>query len=113
MMTSSISVLQLEQRRRKSGVSLETIADSTKISSRFLRAIECEEFEKLPGGVFNTSYIRQYAESIGFPVQDLLAQYKLRMEPEPEVDIRLAEHQTSVWRGCLNWFRSAATLERT
>jgi cytoskeletal protein RodZ len=61
--------------RRLKGVSLEEIAERTKISLRFLRAIEAGEFEKLPGGIFNTSYLRQYAAAIGFDEAELLAHY--------------------------------------
>jgi len=85
----STANLRLEAHRRKAGVSLETIADKTKISSRFLRAIECEEYEKLPGGIFDTNYIRQYAASIGYPEEVILQNYHARnqssqIEPEPE-----------------------------
>jgi cytoskeletal protein RodZ len=74
-MASTTTVLRLEEIRRDRGVSLEQIANSTKISTRFLRAIECEEFDKLPGGVFNTSYIRQYASAIGIPEEKVLSHY--------------------------------------
>jgi len=33
---------------------------------RALKAIEAGDFKKLPGGIYNTSYIRQYAQSYGF-----------------------------------------------
>src|SRR5207245_1893321 len=116
-MASSMSVLQLEQRRRKHGVSLESIADQTKISTRFLRAIESEEYEKLPGGVFNTSYIRQYASCIGFPEQKLLEHYNQRIQPVDAVDLQLLEQQADQRRAkangfayrWLSWFRSVAT----
>lgn len=74
-MASTKCMLRLEEKRRKQGVSLEQIAESTKISTRFLRAIESEEFDKLPGGIFNTNYIRQYAAAIGVPDQRLLECY--------------------------------------
>jgi cytoskeletal protein RodZ len=74
------TVLGLEQVRRCKGVSLQQISDSTKISPFFLRAIESEEFEKLPGGVFDTNYIRQYAAEIGFAQDKLLAHYRSQME---------------------------------
>ena len=80
-MATATTVLNLECARKRNGVSLEAIAESTKISSRFLRAIESEEFEKLPGGVFNTSYIRQYAAAIGYSEQQILSVYCARMEP--------------------------------
>lgn len=62
--------------RLRAGVSLESIADSTKISMLFLRAIEAEEFQKLPGGIFDTSYIRQYAAAIRCDPAPILALYR-------------------------------------
>ncbi len=74
-MASSTTVLRLEEARKRRGISLEQISNATKISTRFLRAIESEQFEILPGGVFSTNYIRQYASAIGFSEQTLLAQH--------------------------------------
>jgi cytoskeleton protein RodZ len=76
----STATLSLEIHRRRAGVSLEAIAERTKISSRFLRAIECEEFEKLPGGIFDSNYIRQYAAAIGYPEQQILDLYATRVQ---------------------------------
>ena len=73
------SPLGLSRLRTSAGISLEQIASGTKISVRFLRAIEAEEFDQLPGGIFNTSYLRQYAAAIGYDVGDLLAYYNLKM----------------------------------
>lgn len=87
-MTSISSVLQLERLRRKSGVSLEAISNRTKISTSYLRAIESEEFDKLPGGVFDTNYIRQYACEIGFSETRLLELYQVKTAPEPEPEIQ-------------------------
>jgi cytoskeleton protein RodZ len=75
-MACTTTVLGLEQFRKRTGVSLQQISDTTKISPFFLRAIESEEFDKLPGGVFNTNYIRQYAGAIGFSDTTLLDCYK-------------------------------------
>lgn len=69
------SRLNLAAARKRTGISLEEIAETTKISLRFLRAIEDEEFEKLPGGIFATSYLRQYAAATGFAEENLLARY--------------------------------------
>ena len=73
--------LDLARSRKKAGVSLDDIAEETKISLRFLRAIEEEEFEKLPGGIFSTSYLRQYATAIGYDETELLAHYDRKMNP--------------------------------
>src|SRR3954467_11387609 len=74
-MPCGTAMLRLDEIRKRRGISLEQISDATKISPRFLRAIETEEFEKLPGGVFNTNYIRQYASAIDFAEDRLLARY--------------------------------------
>jgi cytoskeletal protein RodZ len=74
-MASSMTALGLEQIRRRKGVSLNDIAESTKISTFFLQAIESEQFGKLPGGLFNRSYIRQYADAVGISADALLDNY--------------------------------------
>jgi hypothetical protein len=78
---ASVRRLELAWSRKKAGVSLGDIAEETKISLRFLRAIEDEEFEKLPGGIFSTSYLRQYAMAIGYDEAELLAHYNRKMNP--------------------------------
>lgn len=81
--------------RQKSGISLEQVAARTKISMRFLLAIEAEEFGKLPGGIFNTNYLRQYAESIGMDEQDLLERYSRKMKPAEEAVEKRAQTRES------------------
>jgi cytoskeletal protein RodZ len=70
------SVLGLPTIRRNRGISLEQISQSTKISVRCLEAIEQGEFAKLPGGIYNTSYIKQYARAIDYDESALLAVYQ-------------------------------------
>jgi cytoskeletal protein RodZ len=74
-MTEDYSPLALASIRKNRGISLEEIAESTKISMRSLVAIEQGEFRKLPGGIYNTNYIRQYARAIEFDEVALLAIY--------------------------------------
>ncbi|MBC8167905.1 MAG: helix-turn-helix domain-containing protein [Bryobacteraceae bacterium] len=74
---ASAKGLGLERIRRKKGVSLQEIADSTKIGTSFLQAIESEQFEKLPGGIFDLNYIRQYAAAIGMDDSKLMDCYEL------------------------------------
>src|ERR1039457_5684961 len=78
-MNEQKSVLGLSTIRRNRGVSLEQIAESTKISIRSLEAIEQGDFRKLPGGIYNTSYIRQYARAIEYDESALLAFYTREM----------------------------------
>jgi cytoskeletal protein RodZ len=78
-MKEDISVLGLATIRRNRGISLEQIAESTKISIRSLAAIEQGDFKKLPGGIYNTSYIRQYARAIDYDESAILSYYHSAM----------------------------------
>jgi cytoskeletal protein RodZ len=78
------SILGLSTIRRNRGITLEEIAAATKISMRSLRAIECGDFKKLPGGIYNTSYIRQYAQAIDFNESELLDYYNAHTGVSPE-----------------------------
>ncbi len=73
--------------RQQRGISLEEIANATKISLRFLRAIEAEDINELPEGVFRVSYVRQYANCVGVDEADLWARLTppAPIEPAPPV----------------------------
>jgi cytoskeleton protein RodZ len=55
----------LSSLRQTKGISLEEIANNTKLKVATLKAIEDGNFDDLPGGVYNISYLRQYARAIG------------------------------------------------
>ena len=73
------SQLRTERERRK--LSLSTIAGATKIGTHYLQAIEEEELEKLPGGIFNKGFVRAYAGFLGIDETDLIADLVAKMEP--------------------------------
>ena len=56
---------RLRSQRLQNKISLDKISVDTKIGVRLLEAIEAEEFEKLPGGVFRRSFVLQYAQALG------------------------------------------------
>jgi cytoskeletal protein RodZ len=70
------SILGVKTWRQERGISLEAIAASTKLSVRHLEAIESGDFKRLPGGIYNTNYIRQYAKAIEFSESELLDFYQ-------------------------------------
>lgn len=74
----AIETLNLAEIRSRSGRTLEQIADTTKISIRFLRAIEAGDFGQLPGGIFTRSYLKQYAEQVGIEASRLIETYHFR-----------------------------------
>ena len=57
-------ILQLAALRQSKGIALESIADRTKISCYYLRAIEDLDLDKLPAGVYRDNFLKQYARSI-------------------------------------------------
>src|SRR2546428_2676183 len=71
--------------RETKGIPLAKIAAETRISSRFLEAIENEDFHLLPGGIFNRGFIRTYAERVGLDPEQALSDYEqLISTQEPE-----------------------------
>jgi len=69
--------------RKRNGVSLSAIASATKISVRYLEAIERGKFSILPGGAYGVNYVRQYAEAIHYDAQVLVEHYREETcEPE-------------------------------
>jgi cytoskeleton protein RodZ len=62
--------------RQTSGISLEEIARNTKLRVTMLKAIEDANFDLLPGGIYNISYIRQYARAIGADEGSLVQLYR-------------------------------------
>jgi cytoskeleton protein RodZ len=61
--------------REAAGLPLEKIAAETRISTRFLTAIENEAFQLLPGGIFNRGFIRAYADYLGLDSNQAVADY--------------------------------------
>lgn len=74
----------LKRERELRGVSLEEVSVATRIPARYLDAIESEQWELLPGGVFNRGYVRSIARFLGLGEDDLLAEYELASRPARE-----------------------------
>ena len=66
---------KLRKQREQQGIALDAISNSTKISTRMLRALEEEHFDQLPGGVFNKGFVRAYARHVGLNEEEAVADY--------------------------------------
>jgi cytoskeletal protein RodZ len=66
---------ELRREREIRGISLKEIADSTKISKRFLEAIERNDFKNLPAPVFTRGFIREYARYLGLNADEMINHY--------------------------------------
>ena len=108
-MNDEVSVLGLSTIRRNRGISLEQIAETTKIGVRSLEAIERGDFHKLPGGIYNTSYIRQYARAIDYDESAILAVYHDKIGSAEAADASAKRSHGSLLSG----FRHASTTVGT
>jgi cytoskeleton protein RodZ len=68
---------RLKRERDMREVSMDELSKSTRISSRFLQALENEDWEKLPGGIFGHGFVRTIARYLGLDEEALLSEYDL------------------------------------
>jgi cytoskeletal protein RodZ len=66
---------ELRREREIRGISLKEIADATKISKRFLEAIERNDHKTLPAPVFTRGFIREYARYLGLSSEEIVNRY--------------------------------------
>jgi len=66
----------LETERKLRNISIDEIAVSTKIKVEYLKAIESDEFERLPNETFIKGYIRAYAKFCGMNEDEVLINYE-------------------------------------
>ena len=77
----------LKREREMRGVSLEEVSAATRISTRFLEAIESDKWESLPGGVFNRGFIRSVARYLGLDEDSMVAEYALETRGRVEAGV--------------------------
>jgi len=70
---------ELRNRREERGISLAEIAEATRIGTRFLKAIETDNFSILPGGIFTRSFIRAYAKHVGMNEDQAVLLYQQQL----------------------------------
>jgi cytoskeleton protein RodZ len=65
----------LRRERELRGIELRDVAEATKISVRFLQALESDRMDVLPGGLFQRAFVRQYALYLGLDPERTVAEY--------------------------------------
>ena len=68
---------RLKRERELREVSMDELTKATRISTRFVEALENENWEKLPGGVFGHGFVRTIARYLGLNEEALLGEYDL------------------------------------
>jgi cytoskeleton protein RodZ len=78
---------RLKRERELRGVSRDEVCTATRIGSRYLEALENEQWGMLPGGVFNRGFVRAVARFLGLDEDDLLAEYDhATNEQSPQIE---------------------------
>jgi cytoskeleton protein RodZ len=79
-MTSIGEVLRRERLKRQ--LDIQGVSSELKIAPRLLQAIEDEDFDKLPGGVFTRSFVRQYARLLDLDEDEISSELQRILEPQ-------------------------------
>jgi cytoskeleton protein RodZ len=65
----------LQQERLRQGLLEKEVADQLRIYTHYVKALESNSYEKLPGAVFTKGYLKSYALLLGLDVEDLMSRY--------------------------------------
>jgi len=66
----------LRKSREEQAVSLEEVAQVTRIAKSYLAALEDDAYEKLPSDAYVRGFLRVYANFLGLPVETVLCRYR-------------------------------------
>jgi len=78
----------LREARMRARIDISEIETETKIRAKYLRALENEEWDLLPGPTFVKSFLRTYADALGLDGKLLIEEYKLRHERLSDVELQ-------------------------
>lgn len=84
---------ELRHKREQRRITLAEIAEATRIGTRFLKAIETDNFSILPGGIFTRSFIRAYAKYVGMNEEEAIGLY-LQQVSGPSAEEQESQDQT-------------------
>ena len=76
---------RMKQLREERGVTLRSIADTTKISVAALEALERNDIARLPGGIFSRAVVRAYAQEVGADPERTVQEFITRFPDESVV----------------------------
>lgn len=105
---------ELKRERELREITLREVSESTKISLRYLEALEQNEFEHLPGGVFNRGFVRAYSQFIGVDPESMVDAYIMQessqLADRPKDAKRDAGGKSVVRRFALVWWIAGLLL---
>ena len=78
----------LREARMRARIDISEIETTTKIRAKYLRALENEEWDLLPGPTYVKTFLRTYAEALGLDAKLMVEEYKLRHERPSDAELR-------------------------
>ncbi|MGN6377471.1 MAG: helix-turn-helix domain-containing protein [Gaiellales bacterium] len=94
--------IRLREERVRRGIDIEEVEAETRIRAKYLRALEDERYDVLPGDAYVRAFLRDYAEELGLDPQQLVDELNAEHAPPEEVPLtpqRTAGPITSAWDG--------------
>ncbi len=74
---------RLKRERELREVSMDELTKATRISTRFVEALENEDWTRLPGGIFGRGFVRTIARYLGLDEEALLGEYDMARADHP------------------------------
>jgi cytoskeletal protein RodZ len=75
---------KLRSARESKGYTYEKVGDDIHIATRYLKALEAEDFSGFPGEPYLLGFLRNYGDYLGLDTQELISLYKaMRIQEEP------------------------------
>src|SRR5438094_10132159 len=78
----------LREARMRERIDISEVETRTKIRAKYLRAIENEEWDLLPGPVYAKSFLRTYGDFLGLDSRMLIDEFKRQYERPKDHDTR-------------------------
>jgi cytoskeleton protein RodZ len=101
---------RLKSARLAQDIEIEKLASRIHLTTAAVEALECDDYSDMPARVFVRGYIRNYARTVGLPIDSILAQFD-RQWPDEDANVhihpspRLAADTVpgKSWPGVVNW----------
>lgn len=86
---------KLRQAREERGITINEVAEQTRIAPLYIESIEKDDYSPLPGGIFNKGFIKSFAKYVGVDEQEAMQDYARLMSEQNEGRV---EEDTKTYR---------------
>ena len=78
---------RLKAAREQSGLSQKEVGERLRLSTTYVKSLESDDYERLPGSAFIKGYMRNYAKLVGLPADDIANLYEQMRAEEPSREV--------------------------